>query len=413
MPCVGLAMQLDTMQLHRGRNAHPEKPERLAVIVEKLRSTGLMAQCRLYTSARPASDHELLAVHTAEHLVSVAAASKAVSEEPSNRVLREPHGDGGVYYDEWTDHVARCAAGSALAAMEAALHGDVHRSFALVRPPGHHAEADEALGFCFYNNVAVAAAAARRQAVERIAIIDWDVHHGNGTQHIFESDPSILFISLHRFGRDFFPGSGAINECGKGDGQGRTVNIPWMQAGLGDSDYIAAFDLVVMPVLREFDPRLLLISAGFDAALGDTQGKMRVSPRGYAQLTRRLLTLSACTPVVIFEGGYNLEVSAECAKAVLEELLRDTPAERACLASSGADEPSVTSDAHAKGTRASACLKNEHVELIPPGSFGTHTERLLRQVVETQQEYWLCFREPTYRILLDEYFRPQSRKRSR
>ena len=234
---VGVAHQPDTL-LHRGPSArHPEKPERVTVALDRLRATGLLGRCESLCEERTATDDELLAVHTAAHLDRIKAATLAVQERPDDRIHREPQGDGAIYYHEATERSARCAAGSALEATEAVLLGKVRSAFALVRPPGHHAESDEALGFCFFNNAAVAAAAARRDhGVDRVAILDWDVHHGNGTQHIFESDPNVLFISLHRCGRGFFPGTGQLDEAGVGAGKGRTVNVPWLQAGLGDAD---------------------------------------------------------------------------------------------------------------------------------------------------------------------------------
>ena len=240
--------------LHRGPSSkHPEMPERVSTILEKFSASKLLSRCRELHSKRLATDEELLRVHTPGHLARVAAATKAVQEQPSERALREPQGDGAVYYHEATEESARCAAGSTLDAVEAALRGEARSAFALVRPPGHHAESDRELGFCFYNNAAVAAAAARHtHGLARVAILDWDVHHGNGTQEIFEADPSVLFISLHRYGKGFFPGTGAAADVGTGAGVGRTVNLPWIQAGLGDSDYEAGACLYTAPLPAPF-----------------------------------------------------------------------------------------------------------------------------------------------------------------
>ena len=236
---VGFAYQPE-MLLHRGpRNHHPEKPERLTAVLDVLQAGGLLDQC-VRLPARSATDDELLRVHTSEHLKHVAAATLAVAESPGDRSLQEPHGVDAIYYHASTERAARTAAGCVLQATEHVLCGECRTAFALVRPPGHHAEADEAIGFCFYNSVAVAAAdALSRQRVRRVAVVDWDVHHGNGTQHIFDAEPRVLFTSLHRFGSRFFPGSGALGEVGEGEARGRTLNVPWQQTGLGDTDYAA------------------------------------------------------------------------------------------------------------------------------------------------------------------------------
>jgi hypothetical protein len=334
------------------------------------------------------------------------------------------------------------------------VRGEVRSAFALVRPPGHHAEADEAFGFCFFNGAAVAAAAARREhGLDRVAIVDWDVHHGNGTQHIFEEDPNILYVSLHRYGSGFFPGTGAFDEVGKAAGRGRTLNVPWLQAGLGDADYAAAFDLVIMPVLREFAPQLVLISAGFDAALGDIQGKMRMSPDGYARLTRSLFSLPECALVAVLEGGYHLEASAECAEAVLRVMLEEGERGRGGgegkCGGTAADARSSSSSSNSRGTgrgtgrggssgtgssrdgscgigssrdgscgigssRDGSCGGRGTNGSGVAGSLGTHTELLLRQVLDVQREFWQCLREPAHALEVEAYFRqPAGRKRGR
>jgi acetoin utilization deacetylase AcuC-like enzyme len=397
-----------SMLEHQGRSKHPEKPARLTTILERVEKKRLLERCRPLllpgksgeSQERLATDTELLAVHSAAHLKRVADATRAVVEAPNDTALREPHGDGAIYYHEATEHSARVAAGSVLVATEAALGNQVRSAFALVRPPGHHAERDEAMGFCFYNSAAVAAAAAlrgfadsgtasssssaapTRRTVSRVAIVDWDVHHGNGTQHIFEDDPNVLFISLHRFGRGFFPGTGAIDEVGTGAGRGRTVNVAWSQAGLGDADYAAAFALIVMPILREFDPQLLLISAGFDAAEGDVQGKMRMTPEGFACMAKQLLSLpTACAPVVVFEGGYHLEQSAACAEAVLAEMLEQC-------------------DEKARGRGSPAASTSTPLA----GALGTLTESTLRQVIAVQREFWSCLRSDEHAASVESLF---------
>ena len=256
---------------------------------------------------------------------------------------------------------------------------------------------------------AVAAAAARRvHGLKRVAILDWDVHHGNGTQHIFEDDPDVLFISLHRFGRGFFPGTGALDEVGKGKGRGRTINIPWMQAGLGDADYFAAFELVVMPILVEFAPQLLIVSAGFDAALGDPQGKCKMSPSGFAHLTRQLNTLSDCPLVAIFEGGYHLAVSAECTEAVLSEMISHAESHAADPDGAAACGRDRAADPSASGQSG---LSRQSA---PSSSCAEHTEQTLRQVIGIQREFWACLGEAAHASKLDAHFQTgRSRKRHR
>ena len=200
---VGFASQPEAMILHRGASKHPEKPERLTVALDRLRAAGLLGRCRELSAARLATDEELLAVHTAEHVERVAAATRAVKEAPDDRQLREPQGDGAIYYHEETERAARSAVGSTLEATRAAVSGEVRSAFALVRPPGHHAEADEALGFCFFNTAAVAAAAARRKhRLQRVAIVDWDVHHGNGTRNT-HAHTARTFPEIHVCGGPF------------------------------------------------------------------------------------------------------------------------------------------------------------------------------------------------------------------
>ncbi len=203
------------------------------------------------------------------------------------------------------------------------------------------------------------------------------------TPPIFSSSHELIL--LRRYGRDFFPGSGGVGEVGRGEGAGRTVNVPWMQTGLGDADYVAAFELLVLPILHEFRPQLLLVSAGFDAALGDVQGKMAVSAAGFGSMMRLLLELAAslgdCKPVVLLEGGYHLETSAECVEAVLIELLADA-------------------HAAAAGPSRAFSVAGRRVH----GPLGTHTETLLREVIRVQWGHWACLREPAYAAAVDEYF---------
>jgi len=225
---------------------------------------------------------------------------------------------------------ASAASGAVVESVQKVVDGELQNGMAVVRPPGHHAESDECCGFCVFNNVAVAAAAARsRFGVERVLIVDWDIHHGNGTQHIFEADPSVMYFSMHRYDNgDFFPCSkdAAPDVVGRRSGAGFNVNVAWNiawkdDAGMGDEEYLAACFCVLLPVAQEFQPQLILVSAGFDAAVGERFG-CSVTPAGFAQMTKMLQTI--CPKLVlVMEGGYELGSIAECMCACGRVLLGD------------------------------------------------------------------------------------------
>ena len=299
--------------LHRAPYEHPEHPGRLTAIHGRLEEEGLLARCES-VPAREATREELERIHTPAHLRTIAATA--------NRDFAQLDPDTYASGDSY--EAALLAAGGLVDLSLAVADGRLANGLALLRPPGHHAEADRAMGFCLFNNVAVAAraiqavGAAKAAPNRRVLIVDWDVHHGNGTQHSFWEDPTVLYFSTHQF--PFYPGTGAIDEIGGGAGRGFTVNVP-LPAGCGDAEYLAAFDRVLLPVAREFAPDLVLVSAGYDAADGDLLGSMRISPDGYAQLTQRLLGLAGGRVVLALEGGYNLDAIARSAEASLRALL--------------------------------------------------------------------------------------------
>ena len=299
--------------LHRAPYDHPEHPGRLSAIWNRLETDGLADRCRR-VEAREATREELLRIHTGEHVDRI------------ESTARREHAqlDPDTYTSRASAEVAKLAAGGLVDLAREVLSGELSNGFALLRPPGHHAEADRAMGFCLYNNVAVATESARRAGIDRILIVDWDLHHGNGTQHSFEEDPNVLYFSTHQY--PFYPGTGAIEEVGRGAGRGRTVNVPW-PAGMGDAEYLAAFDLVLLPIASSFDPQLVLVSCGFDAAAGDPLGGMRLSADGYAALTERLLALAGGKVVLALEGGYNLDAIAAAAASVTRVLLGEKPVE--------------------------------------------------------------------------------------
>jgi acetoin utilization deacetylase AcuC-like enzyme len=289
---------------------HPERPERLAVLHELLESPRLAGLVRL--EARLATPADLELVHTPGHVARVAATDGV------DHHAFDP--DTHVSARSW--EAARVAAGSVLAAADAVMAGEVEAALALVRPPGHHAEADRAMGFCLFNNVAVAARhLQRRHGLARVAILDWDVHHGNGSQRAFADDPTVLYLSSHQF--PHYPGSGRLAEVGVGPGEGFTVNLP-LPEGAGDAEILDAFERVVEPVVRHFAPDFLLVSAGFDGHVRDPLAGLRISDDGYRAIARRTVALAreCCRGrlVAALEGGYDLEALANGVAALLEEM---------------------------------------------------------------------------------------------
>ena len=317
---------------------HPESPER-ADVLEAIaaRAKGRGAEV---ATPRAATRDEVLRVHTAAHVEAVEATRGHA------RMI-----DADTFTSPDTAEVALLAAGAAVQAVEAVLApGDrPHRSAAaLVRPPGHHAESARAMGFCFYNNVAVAAAHARARGVARVAVLDYDVHHGNGTQEMFYADASVLYISTHQF--PFYPGTGAATETGSGEGTGFTVNVP-IEAGATDGDYVLLFELGVLPVLEEFRPGLLLVSAGFDAHELDPLAQMRMTSAGFAWMTAQLGAMADRVAegrvVLVTEGGYALPALGESLDLALGAL------------AGGADvaAPALMRAATGRGDRALAAVR--------------------------------------------------------
>ena len=287
---------------------HPERPERAEVMSAVARAWSHAGGT--LRSPRAATRAELARVHDDEHLERIAATAG-----------RPAMLDADTFMSPESSQVALLAAGATVQAAEFALQEN-EIAFAFVRPPGHHAERDKAMGFCLYNNVAVAAAAALASGLDRVAIVDVDVHHGNGTQWIFYDDPRVLYLSSHQF--PFYPGTGAASESGSGAGTGFTVNVP-LEAGATDADYDLAYRAVAIPVLEQFAPQLTLISAGFDAHEADPLASMRMTASGYARVLARLRTAALATGglALTTEGGYDLEALRDCLHAALEVLDAD------------------------------------------------------------------------------------------
>ena len=302
---------------HRTPPGHPERPERIAALLpllDEVEERGL-----LLVPPRPATREEIVAVHEPAHWDRVAASAMVA------HTIFDPDTSAGSRSFE----VALLAAGGFLALIDTIMDGRAERGLALVRPPGHHAETCRAMGFCLFDNVAVGAAMLRRRGFEKVAIVDWDVHHGNGTQQIFWRDPSVLFVSLHQF--PWYPGTGAEDETGEAEGEGATLNLP-LPEGCGDAAYLTAFDERVIPALRSFEPDFLLVSAGFDAHYRDPLGGMRVTDEGFAEMTRKLRdeadALCDGRLALVLEGGYHLDALRESVAAVLDVLAEPTPAAR-------------------------------------------------------------------------------------
>jgi acetoin utilization deacetylase AcuC-like enzyme len=296
---------------HTTPPGHPERPERAdvfdAVADDWRRREGLVVE------PRPATREELRRVHSDRHIDTIESTrGRAAMLDPDTFTSPE------------TADLAQLAAGAALTALEHVLEGRATRALALMRPPGHHAESSQAMGFCFYNNVAVAAAEALGRGLSRVAIVDWDVHHGNGTQHMFESDPRVLFVSTHQF--PFYPGTGAAHEMGDGQGRGFTMNVP-LEAGATDGDYLHVFEEVIAPALDDFRPEIVLVSAGFDTHESDPLAHMRMTAAGFGRLARTVTSIAdrhaAGRVVVVTEGGYELAALAESLNAVLRVLAGD------------------------------------------------------------------------------------------
>lgn len=280
---------------------HPERPDRLRAIVQQLQAQGLWDRL-LPLAFEPADDARLSRLHTADYIQRITAAC-AASKPYIDTV------DSAICVE--SDAIARLAVGGVLRAVSAVMAGEVDNAFCAVRPPGHHAEADRSMGFCLYGNVALAAESLiADHGLERVAIIDFDVHHGNGTQHLLEDRSDVLFVSVHQSPASCYPGTGSASETGTGAGQGFTLNVP-MEPGGGDAEYFKVFDEIIVPRLDEFAPQFLLISAGFDAAAADPLAQMSVSTSGFAGMTQRLLGVAsrhaAGRVVSVLEGGYDLD----------------------------------------------------------------------------------------------------------
>lgn len=301
---------------HFNGPGHPERPER-TLTIDKLLSSLPYYHRLAEATARHATDDEVCLAHSSSYLGQLAA-----SRNREVTIFDLDTRATSTSFD-----AALLAAGGALVAVEHSVAGPTRQWFVPVRPPGHHAERGAAMGFCLLNNVAIAAAAAvANLGLQRVAIVDWDVHHGNGTQHIFTDRADVLYISVHQ--SPHYPGTGRVDEVGTGDGAGYTANVP-LSAGSDDSDYAAVFERVVLPILDQYRPDLILVSAGFDAHHRDSLSGMRVSDLGFSMMTHSLQEIARkhaeCRIVFVLEGGYDLQGLREGVRAVVDCMAGQAP----------------------------------------------------------------------------------------
>lgn len=332
---------------------HPEDPKRIDVIYKKFKKAGLIftgpdsellnilrdnpTKYMWRIAARDAEQREIEMVHTERHYNWVKELSLMSTSELRVMSHQLDQGRSSLYVGAMSFEAALLSAGGCVETCKHVANGRVKNAFAIIRPPGHHAEIDQAMGFCLFNNVPIGARVCQNEypdTCRKVFILDWDVHHGNGVQNMFYEDPNVLYISLHVYENgNFYPGKplnsripdGDIDKVGDGDGQGKNVNIGWASQGMGDGEYLAAFQKIVMPIAREFNPDMVIISAGFDAADGDELGACFVTPPCYAHMTHMLMSLAGGKVAVCLEGGYDLEAISNSALAVAQTLMGEPP----------------------------------------------------------------------------------------
>ncbi|MCI0469940.1 MAG: histone deacetylase [Nitrospirae bacterium] len=296
---------------HKAPLHHPEREERLISILNVLKSSEIWDRL-IHIKPRPAEYSDIALVHSLEHIERIKKNSSAYL-------------DPDTYMSNNSFEAAIYAAGAVIEAIDRCKSGEIGMAFCAVRPPGHHAEAGRAMGFCLFNNVAIGARYAQKIGYKRVFIIDFDVHHGNGTQHIFEEDDTVFYFSAHQF--PHYPGTGAETERGIGNGEGCTCNIP-MRAGSGDREYLEIFQDILPKLVRQFSPDIIFVSAGYDICREDPLSAIRISDEGINGIVRGILSCSEIKtdkppiPVIFaLEGGYNLDALAGSVRTTIEEML--------------------------------------------------------------------------------------------
>ena len=310
---VGLVYHPDYLKHHAGRQ-HPERPSRLEAVMQAL-ETSATAQTMRPLDIQHDAEAWVAKVHASDYIRTVVEACQyeRAALDPDTVVCPESYA------------TALKAVAGTLAAADAVMAGEMTQAFCAVRPPGHHAEAHRAMGFCLFNNVAILARYLQQQhGLDKVLIIDWDVHHGNGTQHIFEDDPSVFYVSTHQY--PYYPGTGATSETGRGRGQGYTLNFP-LPPGCDDDVYIDIFEQHLLPRALEYSPDAVLISAGFDAHRDDPLAQMNVTEAGYRRMTQVVKEIAGtCSQrrlISVLEGGYDLDALGRSVTAHVNELQRD------------------------------------------------------------------------------------------
>jgi acetoin utilization deacetylase AcuC-like enzyme len=337
----------DFFKKHINGYSHPECPERLEVIYKMLdqpEMNGLFKKI----FPREATEKEITAVHAPSYY-------RIVSDTALRHGITPLDADTSAGPDSF--RAAKLAAGGFLSLLEIIQDGLLLNGFALVRPPGHHAEANRAMGFCIFNNVAIGTLYLMKKFnLNKILIVDWDLHHGNGTQHSFYDNSQILYFSTHQY--PFYPGTGNFGDVGEGKGKGFTINVP-LKPGAGDEEYSMIFKEILIPLAREFSPDFILVSAGFDIHFDDPLGGMRVTPEGFAALTRMLMDCAQqiCNGklAMVLEGGYGLKGLSDSVRAVLLELSDKTQSK------------------------------------IYPSESSGEIDSVINRVKKVQQEFWRCF----------------------
>ncbi|XP_053262892.1 polyamine deacetylase HDAC10 isoform X1 [Podarcis raffonei] len=299
-----------------------EVPERLSSCYERLKCYNLVERC-VSVPVREGTEEEVMLVHSSDYLETVKRTPKMTEEE----LRKTSAGYDAVFFHPTTYRCAKLAVGGTLDMVDAVMSGKTRNGMALIRPPGHHSQRNAANGFCIFNNVAIAAKYAQRKyGLRRVLVVDWDVHHGQGIQYIFNEDPSVLYFSWHRYEhQQYWPTlrESDYDAVGQGKGKGFNINVPWNKIGMGNADYVAVFLHVLLPLAFEFDPELVLVSAGYDSGIGDPEGQMSATPECFAHLTHFLMQLAKGKLCVVLEGGYHLRSLSESVCMTLKTLLGD------------------------------------------------------------------------------------------
>ncbi|KAL7446807.1 hypothetical protein ACHAXM_011459 [Skeletonema potamos] len=382
--CTGVVFEAAEKHFDRHNKFHKERPARILSVKDYLAKTmtshaektilerchDIMSGSNCTTSCLDEEDY--LRVHLPGYMQILGRTSCCCHDRLDNEAGQYK----SIYFTNDSVDMAKIAASSLCRLVGDVVRGKCDNGFAVIRPPGHHAEPGYAGGYCFINNVAVAASyAIERLRVRRVLIIDWDVHHGNGTQKAFIDNPNVLYFSVHRFDNgNFFPFSkdAGPKSVGSGDGEGRNVNVGWNDKKMGDDEYLVVFEKLLMPIATEFDPDLVLVSAGFDAAKGD-MGECDVTPECFARLTRQLKTLARGKVVCALEGGYVRSILCKCVESVVLALL------------DGASGDKCTKEAQEFYKNLGG---NEMLDCIDPSA-----AKSIRETIAAHAQYWQCLQE--------------------